>query len=475
MSKISELVLHFKKFRKLYFFLIVISGILTVYFYFFSFLKFDYSPYYGDEYFFYKNTESFYLSNSIKASFTYSGEGARVLGADAHGPFYPLLYGSIAKIVGWGGLTIPLINLAILLLAILTILWNNKETWERRILQTLIIIGSPITLFYSITYLPELLQIAGGIGLFHLLKKYVEQNSRKNYIILILYIFILGSIRSTWFFAFFGLIVLPSPLKGLNRSIYLLVGLVFPFLYQKFLHEQVPNTFSEVGEMLGNQEYIPALNAVFNNFIQNIYYAFTYAYGSFYAVQKIWLWMTILFSITFFRKDKLILSGLIILGSIMIFNMTLYKNYIWVDLRLYTPMSIFLNISIISNFKKKYPIAILLMLNLLSFILILPLQRVLIDNRVPQKMKEIPLPTIIDLKVLDSPLVYIDTVLLFNYKIVDLPTLNHDEKPITYILPYYNMNFNNPSHFIIEEIDHWCVKSIKILNQKPNPRAVCKR
>jgi len=79
------------KFGKAYDLLIVLAGVLAVYAYFFSYLGSGYSPYYGDEYFYYKNSEAFYLTNSLQASFTYSGSGARVLGADAHGPAYPLL------------------------------------------------------------------------------------------------------------------------------------------------------------------------------------------------------------------------------------------------------------------------------------------------------------------------------------------------------------------------------------------------
>ena len=90
------------EFSKAFGLLILLAVVLAVYAYFFSYFGSDYSPFFGDEYFYYKNSESFYLTNQLKASFTYSGNGAMVLGADAHGPAYPLFYGLIAKILGWG-------------------------------------------------------------------------------------------------------------------------------------------------------------------------------------------------------------------------------------------------------------------------------------------------------------------------------------------------------------------------------------
>ncbi|WP_057936017.1 hypothetical protein [Algoriphagus resistens] len=467
--------MDFRKIGKVQYLLVLLAGILIVYSYFFSFLGLDYSPYYGDEYFFYKNSENFYLSNSLKATFTYSGKGSRLIGADAHGPLYPLLYGIIAKLVGWKGFTIPLINIGVLVLALMPLLYNNKTPWRTRLLQLLIIIGSPITLFYSVTYLPELLHIAGAIGLYLLMNRYSSTEKTKDFVLLLLFILLLGSIRSTWFFALFGLLVLPGPVKGFAKSLYFFLGLTLPFLYQHFLHEQVPNTFSDLGDMLATGAYFSAFHIVLDNFKQNICYAFTYADGNFYVVQKIWILTTVLLSITIFRKDKLICSGLVILGCIMLFNLILYKNYTWVDLRMYSPMTIFLNLGIIDSQRDRYPIITLLALNLISFILVLPLQSVLMNYRVPSRMEKIPQKTMIDLKGLDAPLVLIDTALLSNYKVIDLPILNTDRKPITYILPYYSMKHKEPSHFLVEEIDHLCVKSIKILNQKPSPRIACKK
>src|SRR5690606_14947764 len=120
-------------------------------------------------------------------------------------------------------------------------------------------------------------------------------------------------------------------------------------------------------------------------------------------------------------------------------------------------------------------ILILVLMNLCSFILIIPLQQVLIDYRVPSKHLTISKEVIDELKKLNTPLVYVDSTILYNYKIVDLPLLTLSNKPIKYILPYYSMDLETPSHFMVEENDHWCVKSIKILSQKTIPRTVCRQ
>jgi len=465
--------MNFLKIEKLYYLLILLAGILAVYIYFFSFLDINYSPYYGDEYFYFKNSESFYLTNSLKAVFTYSGSGAKIFGADAHGPAYPLIYGSIAKLIGWGGLTIPIINLGILMLAILAMIWKNGGSKDTKLLQVILVLGSPITLFYSVTYLAELLQIAGAIGLFILMQRYLRKEKLHDFIYLIFFIFLLGTIRSTWFFAFFGLVVVPGPIKGNWKSIYVLVGLALPFAFQHFFHEQVPNTFSDLGKITESRQYLVAFNSIIENLRQNISYIFTYSDGDFYAMQKVWFYTSLIISITIFRKDRLILIGLVILGSIVIFNLFIYKNYSWVDLRMYTPMIIFLNLGIIENSVKKYPIVILLTINLFSFVLILPLQKVIMNYRVPPRMVKIPLKTISEVSKLDTSLIYIDTTLLSNYKIIDLPNLNTNNKPIIYILPYYIMDTKKPSHYLVEVIDHSCVKLIKILNQNITPKVVC--
>lgn len=451
--------------EKAYWPLILLLGIFLVYFYFFSFLKSDYSPYYGDEYFYYKNSENFYLTNSLRATFTYSGNGSRLLGTDAHGPAYPILYGSMAKILNWGGLTIPIVNTTILILAIVALLLNRESAWDAKLIQSLVIVGSPVTLFYAITYLPEILQIAGSVGLYLLLRNYLSSNLRKDFLILALYIFVLGSIRSTWFFAFFGLTFLPGPLKGFTKSGYVLLGLILPFLFQYFFHEQVPNTFSGLRELVETKGLWATANVVFFNIKRNIYFAFTYTEGYFYTLLKLWIVGSLILSLFFCRENKLLLFGATVLMTIMAFNIVLYKNYSWVDLRMYTPMALFLCLGMHSRDDSRLTGLGLLSLNLLSFLLILPLQKTLIGHRLQPDVYPISNQILEEIKDLEAPLVSIDSVMLKNYSITQLPVLTGSGEPIRYILGYYSMKTEAPTHFLVEECGQLRVKPVKILTQ----------
>ncbi|WP_139352745.1 hypothetical protein [Algoriphagus sp. A40] len=464
-ADISSFEMRIGKLGKAYGLLILLAGVLAVYVYFLSYLGSDYSPYYGDEYFYYKNSEVFYLTNSLKASFTYSGNGARVFGADAHGPAYPLIYGSIAKVLGWGRLTIPIVNGGILIMALLVLVWNKETTRQTKYFQCLLVIGSPITLFYSITYLPELIQIAGAIGLYLLFQRYLLSISRRDFLILVVYILILGSIRSTWFFAFFGLMVIPGPIKGFGKSIYLFLGLVLPFLYQHFLHEQVPNTFSALGEVVEKKGFWAGMDGVIYNIKRNTYFAFTYTEGYFYTVQKVWIAGSLLFSIFLYRQYKVAQFGIVILVTLIIFNVILYKNYSWVDLRMYTPMTLFLNLVMISSTESRVSTTVLISVNLLSFLLVIPLQLTLIHYRIKPDVRDVPAQTVEEIKTFDSPLVSMDSVLLKNYSVTTLPILTNESEPIRYILQYYSMKMQTPSHVLCEESNQLKVKPVKILSQ----------
>ncbi|GAA0880897.1 hypothetical protein GCM10009119_38670 [Algoriphagus jejuensis] len=453
------------KLGKVYGPLILLGGILAVYVYFFSFLGTSYSPYYGDEFFYFKNSESYYLTHSLKASFTYSGNGARLLGADAHGPAYPLLYGAIAKLIGWNGLTIPIVNGSILILAILMLLWSKEASLETKPLHCLLILGSPITLFYAITYLPELIQIAGAIGLYLILQRYLSTKSLTDFLVLSTYVLILGSIRSTWFFAFFGLILLSGPIKGLAKIFYFILGLILPFLYQHFLHEQVPNTFSGLGEMIAKQGLFAGLDAVFFNLKRNIYFAFTYTEGLFYTVQKLWIAGSLIVSALLFRKSKLIGFGVIVLLSMIAFNVILYKNYAWTELRMYAPLTFFLNLGMVSDSRNRHPAIGLTSLSLLSFILILPLQQTLMNFRTHPNVLSIPDTILQEIENLDAPLVYVDTTILNEYQITEVPVLTSKKQQIRYILPYYSIPMAAPIHIFKLDKAQLTIKSEKILSQ----------
>lgn len=443
-----------------------IIGVLGFYLYFFSFINSTFYPYYGDEFFYFKNAESFVSHTSLEAAFSYSGEGSILFGIDPHGPAYPLLYGIVSKVLGWHNLNIPIINVSIFLIALSFLIFSREKNRSiTTLFQVLLVLGSPITLFYSITFLPEIIHLAGGIFLFLACKKYLNSRSKIDFYALVLLILILSFFRNTWFFALIGLLILPSHLNNTKKSILGASGILLPFLFQHFLHEQVPNTFSGLSDLVAQNKLEEAVYVVFFNFKRNIYFAFTYTEGWFYALQKIWQAGTLLLALFLFRENKLVQFGFVTLGILVFFNLVLYKNYTWVDLRLYTPLLFFLNLEFISISKAKKASSLLLAISFCSFALIIPLQKTMINFRINPEVEEIPLEIISAIQNLKTNLILIDSTILHDYALYQLPISNSKNEPIQYILPYYPLPIKDVGYILGIEKNQLSVSPRNILPQ----------
>ena len=447
---------------------VLVSAILVVvgvYFFFFLFMSQTYSPYYEDEFFYFKNSESFMVHSSLEAAFTYGGSGSRLFGIDPHGPAYPLLYGLVSKVVGWHNLNILIINFSIFLFALIGLIVLGDRDQKTTQMQVLLVLGCPVSLFYSITFLAELIHLAGGIFLYLICKRYLNSYSKRDFYALFGLILILGFFRNTWFFALIGLMILPSPLNGYKKSILAILGMVLPFLFQYFLHEQVPNTFSGLSGAISEKKVGEAIEAVIFNFQRNIYFAFTYTEGLFYTLQKIWQVGTLILAFMFAKNNKLIQFGVLTLGVLIIFNLILYKNYTWVDLRLYTPLVLFLNCGLLAVPTSNKYARILLFLNLISFVLVIPLQNEMIRLRMNPDVKDIPKDIEISVMELETEFILVDTAILKDFAFYQLPIKNRKDEPIRYILPYYTMPMKDADFILTQELGQLKVSPRNILSQ----------
>lgn len=427
-----------------------LSVVVLIFLYFQVWYGPNNTPYYGDENFYVKNAESFYRHSSLEAAFSYTGRGARLLGVDAHGPAYPLLHGGISKLIGWHLLTIPLIHLFLLGSALLCLYIRVKSELGIKLLQILLVLGCPVTLFYSMTFMPELIHISGGMMLYVLLKAYLDNKSMRNYGILLAFILVLGFFRSTWFFAYLGLIVLPGPKKEIQTVLVLVAGLVLAFGMQYLFHEQVPNAFSEAGNWIAKGQWERAIADLLFNTKRNLYFLLNYTEGWFYTFQKIWLILSLIVAFFYAKKEPLIRFGVAGLLILLVFNLVFYKNYDWVDLRMYTPWVIFLNLGLIHCINcKALP---LLALNFSSFLLILPFFNQLMTYRTQPGARDIPQAVERELVDLKAPvLVHIDPAILDGYALWQLPISNHEGEPIRYILPYYEIEMASPDIWLVEK------------------------
>jgi hypothetical protein len=425
----------------------------------------SYAPYYGDEFFYYKNAEAFSKISSLKAVFSYSGSGSEWLGFDPHGPAYPLVYGIIGKLFGWFGPLIPFANICILLVSLVFLFRQKHTCLSTKFLEILLVLGSPICLFYSFSFMPELIQLAAGVLLFLMFRGYYEKPSRRSLFFLMLLILVLGIIRSTWFFAFAGLSVYPNRINWKAGLGFLFIGLSLSYVSQVFLHESVLNTFTEIGDSVESKTIGSGIAILFTNLERNIYFALNYTEGKFYTLQKIWGLATIIIALLGFRNEKIIQSGLLIFGLTFLFNMFMYKNYSWVDLRMYNPMLIFINLGMLNSNSHRRITEGLLVVELISFILIFPLSHTIINYRSQSELKDIDEATKELILTLEQPLILIDTLVLKDYALDQLPISNQENQPIRYILPYYDIQMLKPSHQLAEQEGQLKVNPVNILSQ----------
>ena len=443
---------------------LVIGLLLLSYMYFFSLMGLENKPYYGDEFFYVKNAEAFEASGSLKASFTYSGSGSKIGEFDAHGPVYPLLYGGIGKLIGYDFLLISKVNLAILFLS-LFLLILSKQKLSTKLIQIILILSSPFTLFYAFSLLPELIHLGGSIILYYHYESYHRSNRERDLWILVSFILLLGLFRSTWLFALIGLV----PFLWNGRRLLVLVLIfsipILTWLLQTNFHEGVVNVFSEMQYWFGEGNWSVLFDTIFFNIKRNIYFLFTYSEGAFYAIWKIWLFVSLILGFLLFTKDKLVLSGILMLAVTFLFTLVFYKFYKWTEWRMLLPLTVFLNLRIIAAFPSQYYYKALLIINGLAFLFLIPFQYELIQLRKNYKTKTISKDLVSHIKTLEQPLVHIDTLALTGFALEQLPVVNQKGEVIRYILPYYEMELKEASHFLEIQEGQLMMRSKNIRSQ----------
>lgn len=437
-------------------------GILGIYLFFGFQLLPSASPYYGDELFYVKNAESFSLTGELKAAFTYSGEGSIIGEMDAHGPAYPLLYGLFHLPINWSPSYILWVNYGFLLFS-LFFLFRLQEDIHTKLIQSILILASPYTLFYSMSLMPELLQITFAILVFYQLKQVHKPNGNQVEIICIL--LIAGLFRSTWLFGLIPLALFYFKTKKGMQLVLILLGITLPFLMQVYFHEAVPNVFSESMLLLKNGNWLKASEEVLYNIKRNIYFLFTYSEGWFYWIWKIGLGLTLIYGLTQWKRSPIIKWGTALFLLQLSFSIILYKTYAWTDLRFLSPIAIILNLEYCLTFySKRYSITPIL-LSLASFVLILPLQKRIIEYRVSPTTETFPSAILKEISSLEKAIIRVDTTILHSFNLNQLPAVNNDKKLIRYILPYYELKESSPTHYLILEDGQTVVLSTKILAQ----------
>ncbi|WP_338229130.1 hypothetical protein [Algoriphagus taiwanensis] len=434
-----------------------------IYLYFYS-LNNGFRPYYGDEYFYLKNSESLAETGDFRASFSYSGQGSKVGGFDPHGPAYPILY-SIPSLFGISEtLKIPLTNWILFLFSVLVLIWKSDlriAKWA----QVLLMLGSPFTLFYGMNLMPELLHLAIAIGIYLGIRAFINQDGFRNLIWVLVCIGLGGFFRDTWFFAYLilGLFLFE---RNPKLSVLLMVlGLVLPYLSQTLFHESVPNVFSDCINHLKAGNWTEALGELAYNAKRNIYFIFTYSEGLYYWVWKIWILITMVLGVIFFKKSEAIQLGFGFLVLQVIFSIVLYKTYQWTEWRMLSPIALLVNLQLMEKSNRSFLPALGLVFSLASFIGILPFQKKLVSLRENQDLQSLSTELISEISRLENALIRIDPMLLEQYDWAALPIRNESGQLIRYLLPYYSQKEAYSTHSLTEANGQLMIRSVKILNQ----------
>lgn len=415
-----------------------------------SLMKAGFSPFYGDEFFYFQNARNFAENKTLQASFTYGGTGSYYLGTDAHGPAYPLLYGLTSSLTGWHKLTIPLVNFLVFLASLYALYRSGRGDKSTVWLQLLFVSGSPIALFYAFTFMPELLHLAGGVWLYVMSRRYLVYQSLSNFIGLLATVLVLGFFRSTWFFALLGIMAIPGPIKGYAKLCYALAAVVLAYLHQHFLHEQVPNAFTQALGHIRDGSLGLAADSLLFNLKRNLYFTAFYTEGWFYTLQKAFIVLAILAALLLYRRDHQVRFGLAMTLFLAVFNLLVYKNYGWVELRILSPVVLFLVLAMVKSQRHRTVMGGLAAMNFGSLLLILPLVSVLISIRNRPSVHTVSATLKAELERLDSPLVYVDQEVLESLALYQLPVKTESGRPIRYILPYYEHPGTAASHQLVE-------------------------
>jgi hypothetical protein len=280
-----------------------------------------YHPLWSDEFFYCMNAFSLFENETLKASFTYNGTGSRLLGADAHGIFYPILNWIPSLIFGWSNFNFIGLNFFLFIVPVGLLLLIKRISIFSKVVFCSIYFAYPLFLFYGFSFMQETVHIFfGTISGILLYLIYINKNERKYVIFFILFITIAGTFRPLWFFFLTALVPLASTRKQL--LIFLLIsflGIGSSFFYNKFFIEPIPNYFSEVLEILSKGDFHLVLSSIYKHLKINVISYFSIQFKGFVynSMKYIVLLSVVCFNIFTLIHKKRIFQSLALVGNLV--------------------------------------------------------------------------------------------------------------------------------------------------------------
>lgn len=456
------------KIKKIYFYLLIISCVVTLIKYFFEFsdlITHNYLPIWSDEFFYYVNAYSVYINKSLTAALTYNGAGSKLFGSDAHGFMYPLTHGVFAYLIGWHNLNIVFTNLLFLFLSALYVLNVSFLNRVDKLFCLVLILCYPFGFLYGFTFMQETINIFFAvIASKELYLIYKQPDKQKKHIALFVLILCIAALyRPTWLFGLVMLIPIATSKKQLLvLTLVVLACISTSFVYVTYFFEFVPNFFNHALESLHNHGIITFIDILFWHFYDNIDVFTSLDNDLSYIFMKfVIIFLAFMFLIQgIIRKEKVLLATSLFFFTNILFLFILYDAHSWREIRFLSPLFYFavFMIAQFSNIQFKLGFTCIVMIVFFNApisefkegrdtyaISIVEQQREQIKSDILNQNKDLVI--LLDSNLIKSPLA-----------LLSIPVKTNQNNQIRYIVPYYEVD-KHPYDYVLDGN----------FNLKPNP------
>lgn len=436
-----------------------LGGLIAIYAYWIFQVQTGFLPTVSDEFAYYLNAQSFTENTTLRAAMTFTGKGSLLFQSDAHGFAYPLLHGTIGKIIGFHPLNLPFTNIVFIFLALLIISCQRDLQISQKTTLAVLLLAYILVPVYAFTYMQEALHFFVAVVFTLLLYKIYERESLRLVSLYLLLLVIAALFRPLWLFWSIGLLPLAR-----NKKQFFQFSLIFLFyaglslVFVKLFIENFPSSFRVVTQLVGQGRIGEALQSLSAQFVLNVgaYFTggFSQPYSYYLAKLLIFFSVVALLGLYHVRKIKIYLAAALI--GVINFGLLLitYNAWDWREIRSMSPLFFMFAIIIVAK-REKYLTLACLILCLSAFPSVYNLttnfisehkkQAVAFTSSAPFFKPPQSMLTLLDSK--PQPLI------LFGYRPQDysldllfLPLRTSSGKPVRYAINAYNDNLEDQSY-----------------------------
>jgi hypothetical protein len=344
-------------FLKIY---IVAVIFLVTYLFIYSIHDGQYFPIQEDEATYYNSARLFYETNSVKAVLCISENRSPVCECNWYGPFYHIIYGSIAKIIGFNKTYFIFFHYLLFMISLI-LFWFLPLNKIKRLIFISIYISTYIAFAFIFSYFPENLCLVLSVILLLIFVRIQIKFNNLIYLFILL-ILLFSLIRITNVFWIFSIVVFAKTFK--EKIILSLVSiLVFILVFVFMIFFTAPSHVLGLS-VIHNGEFTSPniLNAVIillNNFIHNSMILFFKANSSVFLILILLIisFESIIYNLykpIWILKKKIILGLLIVIFSTMFAEILLYTCepfYLEKQIAFFVPLLIYIIILLKRNYK----------------------------------------------------------------------------------------------------------------------------